>query len=309
MAALQQYPQDYPSVTFFAQETSVVFKVINSLGEAFALKIYDDASSQMADNQIEILMINTIKSYGTIAVSEIVHNLSEQPITLFTDSSTGTTYRIVLSKWLLGTAFEGQASEELFLALGQAVADLHQATRQIDLPKEVQPKVWNQVFYFRDEEAVYRKPQYQSQTTSEFKDMMDEAVECLNRKLSQIYAQGVPQLLHGDLNPWNIKVHHGQFSILDFEDAIFGPPIQDLAILLYYYKEHEHFSFESVKEWVLQGYTGRYTGADWDHEAIESLIMARQVNFLNYVLTLDGDYQSYLDAGIERLKTFLQAGT
>ncbi|NET36922.1 MAG: phosphotransferase [Cyanothece sp. SIO1E1] len=309
VAVLQQYPQHYSSVTFFAQETSVVFEVVNDKGEAFALKIYDDTSSQTEDNEVEILMIKAIRSYTTISVAEMVNNLQGRPITIYADPSTGATYRIVLSKWLPGADFKGQESEELFIALGQAVADLHQATRQIDLPKELQPKVWNQVFYFRDEEAVYRQPKYESQTSSEFKDLMDEALARLNPRLSQIYGQGEAQLLHGDLNPWNIKVHHGQFSILDFEDAILGPPIQDLAILLYYYQGHDHFAFASIKDWILQGYTSRNSIAGWNDQAIESLIMARQVNFLNYVLTLEGDYHSYLETGLTRLKTFLRAHT
>ncbi len=307
VAVLQQYPQHYPTVTFFAQETSVVFKVINDKGEAFALKIYDDTSSQPEDNQIEILMISAIRRYGKIAVAEIVNNLRGQPITMYADPFMGATYRIVLSKWLPGADFKGQESEALFVSLGQSVADLHQATRQIDLPKEVQAKVWNQVFYFRDEAPVYRQPKYQSQTTEEFKDLMDEAIEYLNPRLSQIYVQGESQLLHGDLNPWNIKVNNGQFSILDFEDAIFGPPIQDLAILLYYYQEHDHFPFESVKDWILQGYSNGKTIVGWNDHAIESLMMARQVNFLNYVLTLEGDYHSYLETGLSRLKAFLRA--
>ena len=96
IAVLQQYSQYYPSVTFFAQETSVVFKVISDDGEAFALKIYDDTSSQTEDNQIEILMMSAIRRYGTIAVAEIVKNLQGEPITIYADPSTGISCELTL---------------------------------------------------------------------------------------------------------------------------------------------------------------------------------------------------------------------
>ncbi|MBX2872979.1 MAG: phosphotransferase [Saprospiraceae bacterium] len=308
-AALKEYPGTYSSIEFFAHETSVLYKVSNDRGEAFALKIYDNQSSQVEDNQIETLMLEAIIRHGIIPVAEILQNKQGQPTTLYTDPGTGTIYRMVLSKWLPGTDFNDQESEELFIALGKTVASLHDATSEIDLPRGLQPKIWDQVFYFRDEMAVYQDPQFTSQTTSEFRDLMDAAVELLNPKLLQIYSLDEPQLLHGDLNPWNIKMHNGQFAILDFEDAIFGPPIQDLAILLYYYQGHQAFSYEAVKNWIWQGYSSRRGIIGWKDSAIEYLIMARKVNFLNYVLTLDGDYQTYIQKGAAQLKTFLQGNS
>lgn len=306
IAVLKQYPQHYPTVTFFAKETSVVFKVIDEKGEAFALKIYDDASSQTEDNQIEVLMIEAIKNNGTVSVAEVVNNINGQPISIYTDISNSATYRIVLSKWLAGKDFKDHELPELFIALGKMVADLHEATGRISLPKNLRPKIWDQVFYFRDEKAIYHEPQFDSQVTSEFRELMDAAIDMLQPKLSQIYSVAEPQLLHGDLNPWNIKVQNGELAILDFEDAIYGPPIQDLAILLYYYRDHEHFSFNSIKNWILEGYMSKRAIKGWNDNTIEYLHMARKVNFLNYVLTLEGDYQAYIQKEIVQLKSFIR---
>ncbi len=304
-AILDRYPVKVSSLAFFAHETSILYKVADDKGEEFALKIYDDQSSQVEDNRIEVLMIEAIRQHGIISVAEILHNQQGQSISIYTDPSTGRRYRIVLSKWLSGTDFQDNESKELFIALGRAVADLHEATVSVSLPKDLQPKRWDQVFYFRDEKAVYQEARYFDQTTPEFKEVMDRAVDQLNTKLSHLWAIGEPQLLHGDLNPWNIKVHADQFTILDFEDAIFGPPLQDLAILLYYYQAHASFSYESVKNWIFEGYTSKKTIAGWDDQHIEWLIMARKVNFLNYVLTLEGDYQAYIEKGLALLKSFL----
>jgi len=306
---LTEYPGTYPSVEFFAHDTSVLYKVTNDQGEEFALKIYDDNSSQLEDNQVEALMIDAILAHGVIPVAVILNNNYGQPTTLYTDAATGTVYRLVLSRWLAGDDFKDHESEEYFIALGETVADLHEATNHINLPKGLRPKMWNQVFYFRDEKAVYHEAQYDAQITPEFRDLMDTAVDLLNSKLSQVYSLAEPQLLHGDLNPGNIKVHNGQLAILDFEDAIYGPAIQDLAILLYYYRADDSFSYESVKKWIFQGYTSKKEVAGWEDSTIESLIMARKVNFLNYVLTLEDDYQAYIQKGIAELKYFLQKGT
>lgn len=44
---------------------------------------------------------------------------------------------------------------------------------------------------------------------------------------------GLPQLLHGDFNPANVRVEHDQVRVFDFDDAGYGPVQFDLAHALY----------------------------------------------------------------------------
>lgn len=304
---LKEYDEKFTSIKFFAKETSTVYKVANSESQEFALKIYDEASGNMDDNMIEILLLQAIQEKGSIKVAELIKNKKRESVTLFKDSSSNKTYRVSLSKWLKGVDFKSNESEERFHKLGQLVAELHLITKQIIVPESLKPKKWDEVFYFRDEKAIYHNPEYKKLVSSEFKELMDTAIPLFNNRLKKIYKAEKPQLLHGDLNPWNVKINNDKLSILDFEDAILGQPVQELAILLFYYRQDKIFSYKYVKKWVLEGYTNVINTPNFSDKDIEFLQMARSINFLNYVLTLKGDYKKFIEDGLAKLKVFLKS--
>ncbi|MEM7102751.1 MAG: phosphotransferase [Bacteroidota bacterium] len=305
--ALENYKQNVVSCTFFAKETSTVYKVTNDKNQDFALKIHDQEFTNLEDSIIEIQILEAIRKDGAIQTAELIQNKGGHPVTIYSDPSSEKTYRITLTKWLKGVNFKGNETEQIFFELGKTVAQLHNITKNIVLPEKVTPKAWNQVFYFRNESAVYHDPIHKNKFSDEFVEVMDTAVPILNQQLKRIYDSEKPILLHGDLNPWNIKIQNKQLAIFDFEDAIFGPPIHDLAILFYYYRQNPDFGYEHVKEHVLKGYAEFNEIKDFSDKDIETLIMARNANFLNYVLTLEGDYKDYIAKGLTKLKAYLNA--
>lgn len=306
--ALKNYGKEFPSVEFFSNTTSVIYKVVDNNKQTYALKIYDH-SSNIADNQVEILIAEAIRKKRTVSIPEIIKNKEGKNITIINDGLSNEPHRIVLSRWLEGINLKDNESKELFIQLGKSVAQLHLATKDIIIPKNLQPKQWNEVFYFRDEKPVYHDKKYNEIVNSEFKGLMDKAIPILNEGLRKIYDSSPPQLLHGDLNPWNIKIHENQISFLDFEDAILGQSIQDLAILLFYYKDHQKFPYSFVKEHILEGYSSIKPIEKIRDSDLEFLSIARTANFLNYVLTLDGDYEEFIKKGQEKLKMFLSSYT
>ncbi len=303
-AALTLYEGDFTSLSYFAGEVSMVFKVTDSRYRKFALKIYDNASN-LDDNFIEVLILESIRERSAISVAEIVKNREGRSITIYEDVASTTSYRIVLFKWLEGEDLRNNESPERFFQLGQLIADLHLVTKEIDIPENLAPKKWDQVFYFRDEVAVYQEKQYGSQVNSEFKALMDAAIPYLDKKLLEIYGSGKPQLLHGDLNPWNLKIHGDALALIDFEDAILGLPVHDLAILLFYYEQDERYGYALIKEKILNGYRSRSELYGPVEDQIKLLSMARNVNLLNYVLTLKRHRPKFIEQGLVKLKTFL----
>lgn len=304
-ALKKHYDGSFVSVKFFTKETSVIYQVRDSNCRKFALKIYEENYGHADDNLIELLVLEAIEEKGTVNTVRFIKNKDGQRVTIYQDES-GTKHRITLSTWLQGVDFKDNESEEYFFKLGQLLAELHTITKDITIPAGVKAKKWDEVFYFRDETAVYHDAKYDAIVNPEFKALMDTAIPLLNHKLKEIYHAETPQLLHGDLNPWNIKIHNKQLSVLDFEDAILGHPIHDIAILLFYYTKNKHFKCKFVKKYVLKGYTSINDVPYPPDDDIEWLMMARQVNFLNYILTLEGDHIAYIQEGLTKLKTFLK---
>lgn len=305
-SALKNYDLDFITTELFSKQASIVYKLVASNSQKFALKIYENASN-INDNELEILTLEAITKKGTIRIPEVIKNKEGKYVTTISDTSSNTFYRIVLSKWLEGIDLKNNESEEIFFKLGQLVAELHLITKDITIPKDLQARKWDSVFYFRDEKVVYHDKKHAKMVSEEFKELMDAAIPIFNLRLEKIYQSAHPQLLHGDLNPWNIKIHDNQISILDFEDLVLAHPVHDLAILLSYYKNDKNFEYANVKKWVLNGYDYVNPHVEINEKDLEFLSMARTVNLLNYVLTLDDNHDDFIKSGLASLKAFLES--
>lgn len=304
-AALSTYPIEYKSYTFFSKATSIVYQVQGLDGHDYALKILDNATSNIMDCEIEALMLTAVQHRANALTPKLIRNNQAQVFSLVNDVASDQQYRTMLSTWLPGKNLEGKENEDMFYQLGQLVAELHLSTYNIVLPAGLVAKQWDQVFYFRDEQAIYHDPKYSKVVNSKFKALMDEAIPLFDRELRQLYNPKQAQLLHGDLHPWNIKIHNDQLAVLDFEDIILGQPIHDLAILFSYYRKHKKFSYDFVRDTVLSGYESVTTLPLLDEHLIDILIMARTVNFLNYILMLDDDHSSFINKSLKELEVYL----
>ena len=46
------------------------------------------------------------------------------------------------------------------------------------------------------------------------------------------------RILHNDLHQWNVRIYRGRLSPIDFEDLMWGWPVQDIATTLYYHLDN-----------------------------------------------------------------------
>jgi Ser/Thr protein kinase RdoA (MazF antagonist) len=60
------------------------------------------------------------------------------------------------------------------------------------------------------------------------------------------------RILHNDLHQWNVRIWRGRLSPIDFEDLMWGWPVQDIATTLYY---HLNDSFSAMRDAFQEGYT------------------------------------------------------
>ena len=103
------------------------------------------------------------------------------------------------------------------------------------------------------------------------------------------------QIVHGDLHIWNVLVSRWGLGAIDFEDHLWGWPVQDLGVTLYYLEGHDGYrerlagirrGYETVAPWP-----ERYPGE------IAAFIAARTLVLANDVILLEREEEPGLDAG------------
>lgn len=315
--ALENYDLNLASVSYLTEETNVFFKVKDTDGNIYALKIFQEESSAIEDNLAEVYLIDQIQNKTDIEVCSVIQTRDGDSIVVIESDLTPTPKRIALYHWLPGLDLDGHETPERFRELGRITAKMHEATYDLKLPKNIKPKRWDKVFYYRDEVPVYKEAQYQKFLSEDYHVTMDRLIPMLDEELKALYERYEsgdtsadtdpiqPQLIHGDLNPWNIRLNQNSLCIIDFEEAMYAYPVHDIAIMLFYYYHDENYDYETVKKDFYEGYTSVRPLPDFTGRDIDMLITARRVNFLNYILQISDDPADYIERNLQRVKAWM----
>ncbi|WP_240838136.1 phosphotransferase enzyme family protein [Acidaminobacter sp. JC074] len=302
LSAINMYDFKSSQIEFLVEETNVIYKVHTKEGD-YALKIFEEASSCLEDNKAEAYFLDLVDKKTNLSFPKLVKNKEGCSVTSVYCDSEDIYKRIMIYKWMAGKDHDKRESIRSFETLGETLAKLHEATFGEAL-HDLKPKRWNKVFFYKDEVAVYHKIKYENFIDKELKRLLDKIIPILNESLDKIYCMYDSQLIHGDLNPWNIKVSEDDLFLIDYEEAMLGCPLHDLATLLYYYTHHNKWSYDEVKDAFIRGYH-RLREFDFNDDLIEDLIIARRVNFINYVLIIRENPRDFINKSVPLLKAYL----
>ncbi|MDK2952130.1 MAG: hypothetical protein PWQ77_1795, partial [Kosmotogales bacterium] len=286
---LAQYALNIKSIQYFTEETNLFFKVIDGNEKKYALKIFQEESSKIEDNLAEVFFMDAVNKASNVPIPDIVHSINGDGVVVAKSKYTPLPKRAILYEWIEGEVFCGKESYRLFRKMGKTIAKMHTATKDISIPENLNPKKWDKVFYYRGEVPVYKKPEFKNVVSDEFIKTMDYIIPVLDNELNNLYENSNPQLIHADLNPWNILIDGDELKIIDFEEALLGLPVHDISVFLYYYKYSDKFDYSLVKNSLLEGYSEIINDNDFNEFYIDLLMTARRVNFMNYVLDINHD--------------------
>lgn len=117
------------------------------------------------------------------------------------------------------------------------------------------------------------------------------------------------QVLHGDYHPWNIKVLRGRVAAFDFEDLMWGWPVQDVATTLYYF--HGEPGYRVLADAFEAGYRRVAPWPAVDPSELDTFLLGRALVLANYVLASAElrDRSAYWIRRIDRRISALLEGT
>jgi Ser/Thr protein kinase RdoA (MazF antagonist) len=138
--------------------------------------------------------------------------------------------RCVLMTWIPGKPLAKQLTEANLYQMGVLFARLHDYSLRFTPPPGFTQRKMSQ-FLARDEENVLFQPNTLAGLESHQREILNITKDCVNIAFQQLYdrPEGL-RVIHNDLWHGNIKVYRGQLYPLDFEDTLWGYPIQDIAM-------------------------------------------------------------------------------
>lgn len=304
LKAIKQYNLVNPEMKYLTEETNV-FYYVKTEDKEYVLKIFQEESSNLNDNLAEHYLISVVKAKTDILTPMVVKNKDGLTVTKIPFNNQRGYKRAALYSYVSGDRIDGFEDDVYFMEIGALIAKMHLATKDIFFPDYVNPKRWNKVFYYENEKAIYKDPKYAKYVSSEMIEILDKLIPYIDQKLKDFYETDKPQLIHGDLNPWNIKKASDRYVIYDFEEALLAYPLHDIATFMYYYKFDETHDYRHVYETFMKGYVSvKELPLNLTEKNLELIMMARRINFFNYSLLVNSNPKEYIHMSFARIKEY-----
>ena len=199
----------------------------------------------------------------------------------------GDPHDCVLFEWLPGIELAHRLTPENMLRLGVLSARLHEHAATFRPPSDLPVRTLHELIgrgerevLFSHEHPAFLPPPRRS-VFEQVAGRFQRAVECL-------YADGTGRrVIHADLIAGNVRVHRGHLRPLDFYEAIWGYPVQDLALTFYdlrFFVDCRPYGLPALREAFTAGYGSRLPWPEGYPGQIDTLVAGRLLRRANWVL-------------------------
>jgi len=194
--------------------------------------------------------------------------------------------------------------------MGVLFAQLHEATADLCPPPGFTQRRMDNL-YARDEEDVLLGPSCRDAFTPRTSDVLERTLDRVRAAFAGRYAEPAGlRVIHNDLHHDNIKVDRGHLRPLDFEDTVWGYPVQDIAMALQdLMMDVAPDAYDPLQDAFRAGYERLCPWPETYPGQIDTFRAGRLIWVANYVARYQRKYlQKHLEWTARLLEPYLETG-
>ena len=285
MEALGSYDLDVETLRVMSTATNGVFRVDTAGGERYVLRVGRGGNIGHSLDQVrsETEWLTALDRDTDLQVPVPVANSAGKTVTQVEIAGVPDTRNCVLFKWLPGRLLDEHLTQSNIERYGLLAARLHEHAGSFRPSAEFSIVRYDRVFPF-DEPVVLFDPDRSMFVPDGRRQVFEAAVERVRQAIGDLKDREPMRVIHGDLHRWNVLTRGDSVAPFDFEDLMWGWPVQDLAIALYYLDREANYldlraafrtGYELIRPWP------DVTGAEIDtFIAGRALVLANDVELL-----------------------------
>ena len=275
------------------------FQLIDDNSVKYSLRVNLNIDREKSAIKAEHKWLKEIEKIGIVKAPIPISTLDGSPSASIYSKELDYQFICTLAYWIEGEEVGDNPSNEQLFKLGQNMALLHNQTlefKRVDFSEF--PNV-NTVFM--DMQDNLSNSSYIDDDI-EFLDLIKKAKLDSTRVFKELAEIETLQLIHADLHMGNVIDQNGELHIIDFDDAGFGHPSQDLSISIFYLRDAK-----DREKRFLDGYRSIKEFPNGFETSLERLLVARQLLLLNTLLvTAVADEIAFIPEYIKKVKSRLQ---
>lgn len=317
-ALLPEYGIERAKLNQLTDASNTIFRVSASSGERYVLRMTAAKSCHgPAEVLSEIAWLRALQRDTSLGIPEPIARLDGTYVTEVDAAGATEPLCCALYRWVPGVMLVERMTGDNIHRLGTLMARLHEHAGSFVEPEGFRIRCYASVFPYADpsfpqvEPIILFERGSDAVLTGAGRDVYRRALDVIEAHVAKLVAEtGETRVIHNDLHMWNVKVDRTRLYALDFEDMMWGHPMQDIATTLYYFRWRDAYPM------YLDAFRGGYTDVRaWPEQCdgqLEALIMGRMLLLANYVAASQDAEDiafapEYLSRGETRLRQFLAA--
>ena len=280
-AALEEYELDVVRMRGLTDATNGMFRLDTSDGSRYAMRVGlgPPAGHTALEFRSEMEWVHALAAGSDVIVPTPVPKRLGGYVALAGAADVPHERPCAVFSWLEGPLLADRLSPASVGEFGATMARMHVAAAAFVPSPGFTAASYDRVYPY-DLPFVVFTDAGDDLLPAERRAAFEEAYALVERTIGRLASREPARVLHGDFHPWNAKVNRGVVSAFDFEDMVWGWPVQDIGTSLYYFWSGEDFEerraqfrsgYESIARWPDPG------GEVFTFIAGRTLVMANDV--------------------------------
>jgi Ser/Thr protein kinase RdoA (MazF antagonist) len=310
--ALEERGLEDCALEFLTDHTNTLFRarVAGEPGFVVRIGVHGPIAHSPAEAQAETEWLASLRASG-LTVPEPVPDRRGHLVSVLSAPGVEGRRVVVVFRWLPGSLLQERLTPANLEAYGRLAAELHRHAADFRRPGRSPLPRYDRLFPFDQPELLFGPPTSPLLPPDRLA-VFRRAAERVEEAIARLQATGPPRLLHGDFHVWNVLVHRGDLAAIDFEDLMWGWPIQDIGTALYYLFHRP--DFETVRDDFRRGYEQVARWPETQPGELETFVAGRALVLANDVLQMapetlgDLDVPEFFARAERRLRAILDGG-
>ena len=292
--ALEEYDLEIEAMRLLADETNTLFRLRARDGAQYVARVGLDGpiAHTLEDVAVETGWLAALARDTDLEVSRPVPDRRGRLAIRLGVPGVNEDRNVVIFRWIPGSLLDDRLTTGNLEAYGHLAASLHLHAESYRPQTRASLPRYDRVFPL-DEPVVLFDPEHEQHLPSERRGLFTEAVSLVTDAIDRCRAREPIRLLHGDLHIWNVLVTRRGLAAIDFEDAMWGWPVQDIATALYYLQLRP--DFDRCRASFRAGYEPVAPWPEQDPDEVDIFIAGRTLVLANDVLLLMQDPTETID--------------
>ncbi|HRJ43626.1 MAG TPA: phosphotransferase [Caldilineaceae bacterium] len=305
LAALQEYDLPLSRLRFMSDGWNYVFRVDTTSGEKVVLRVSRPDKYGPDDVRSEMIWLDALHRDTDLLLPAPLRTRSGELFTTVQVAEVPEARHVVVFSWVAGRDLGDALTLANYAATGELLARLHEHSAQWTPPADLIIRRNDTVYHPTDPPRLF-EPAFRDRLNENLWALLARAEAQVAAAQAELWGrEEPPRVIHYDLHQWNVKVQRGKVHAIDFEDLVWGYPVQDIGLIFYYIQDRE--DAVALRQAFQDGYTRRLPWPERFPGEIAIHTVRRSLDFANLLIDeQDPAEQAFIAGFFQRLEERLR---